>query len=489
MYNKKGVETRFQQSGRNSYFRRALQQANLADVYAEMLTSRSGIWWQSPLSGADGSRDETGATEVSGASTMSPTHGFLLTSTGVLRVAHCLHEDSPIPSGKGNASQKSTSIASRALAFGPKSSLSGVGRVRSNFPHGDDTAHHPQGFDEYEDPWHQTGLEEDNDSGRYVIEGRIFPLSDYQTSQINWQANTRIHINGGELIGFVKKDGSFIVHNVPSGSYIIEVLNPEYTFEPVRVEINLKGKYRARKVNHIQTSLVIQVPYPLRMKALAKTRYFQMREQWRITDFIFNPMVLMMVLPLLLVMVLPKMMNDPETKKEMEQIQSLTKFELPEMSDMTCGRNFNDIDKSKKALTKISTERDPEHRVLSRAEPRSVVSKCLAIMANPRKFSEKIALHTHRQAEETARFEQIMREVSDATARLMALQTIILLLGPDRCDLTSTTSIPNPADVHGTVQAALNSTAATKTDLKKTPVFSCASCALKIPHKLSMPPL
>ncbi|KAJ3638097.1 hypothetical protein MTP99_001505 [Tenebrio molitor] len=180
----------------------------------------------------------------------------------------------------------------------------------------------------------QTGLEEDSDSGRYVIEGRIFPLSDYQTSQINWQANTRIHINGGELIGFVKKDGSFIVHNVPSGSYIIEVLNPEYTFEPVRVEINLKGKYRARKVNHIQTSLVIQVPYPLRMKALAKTRYFQMREQWRITDFIFNPMVLMMVLPLLLVMVLPKMMNDPETKKEMEQIQSLTKFELPEMSDM-----------------------------------------------------------------------------------------------------------------------------------------------------------
>lgn len=38
-------------------------------------------------------------------------------------------------------------------------------------------------------------------------------------------------------------------------------------------------------------------------------------------------------------------------------------------------------------------------------------------MANPRKFSEKIALHTHRQAEETARFEQIMREVSDATAK------------------------------------------------------------------------
>jgi hypothetical protein len=36
---------------------------------------------------------------------------------------------------------------------------------------------------------------------------------------------------------------------------------------------------------------------------------------------LMNPMVLMMVLPLLLVTVLPKMMNDPETKKEMEQMQ------------------------------------------------------------------------------------------------------------------------------------------------------------------------
>ncbi|XP_065168770.1 CREB-regulated transcription coactivator 1 isoform X1 [Atheta coriaria] len=41
-------------------------------------------------------------------------------------------------------------------------------------------------------------------------------------------------------------------------------------------------------------------------------------------------------------------------------------------------------------------------------------------MANPRKFSEKISLHMHRQAEETARFEQIMKEVSVATARVHA---------------------------------------------------------------------
>ncbi|XP_063922094.1 CREB-regulated transcription coactivator 1-like isoform X5 [Zophobas morio] len=54
-------------------------------------------------------------------------------------------------------------------------------------------------------------------------------------------------------------------------------------------------------------------------------------------------------------------------------------------------------------------------------------------MANPRKFSEKIALHTHRQAEETARFEQIMKEVSDATARV----------APDRSSSKNTLRINN----------------------------------------------
>lgn len=114
-------------------------------------------------------------------------------------------------------------------------------------------------------------LEEGNDSSRYTIEGRVFPLSDYQTSQTNWQTSTRILVNGGEYIGFVRKDGSFYVNNVPSGSYVLDILNPDYTFEPVRVEINSKGKFRARKVNFIQ-STVVQLPYPLRVKALSKTR-------------------------------------------------------------------------------------------------------------------------------------------------------------------------------------------------------------------------
>lgn len=39
-------------------------------------------------------------------------------------------------------------------------------------------------------------------------------------------------------------------------------------------------------------------------------------------------------------------------------------------------------------------------------------------MANPRKFSEKIALLNQKQAEGNAQFEQVMKEVSDATKRV-----------------------------------------------------------------------
>lgn len=176
-------------------------------------------------------------------------------------------------------------------------------------------------------------VEEEQGNGRYVIEGRVYPPEEQDLGP--WQVDTRVHINGGEYISFIRDDGTFVVHNVPSGSYVVEILHPDYIYEPVRVEINSKGKYRARKVNYIQTSQVIQVPYPLRLKALSKYRYFQVREQWRLTDFLFNPMVIMMVLPLLLIMILPKMMNDPETKEDLKQISNLAKMsDMPEMSEM-----------------------------------------------------------------------------------------------------------------------------------------------------------
>lgn len=167
---------------------------------------------------------------------------------------------------------------------------------------------------------------------KHVIEGKVVP-PEIATSE--WLTSTRILVNGGEQLGFLRSDGSFSVHNLSPGSYVVEVANPDHMYEPVRVDINSKGKFRARRVNYIQSNLIQTLTYPLKLKSRGPFQYFQVRETWRITDFLMNPMVLMMVVPLLLIMVLPKLMNaaDPETQREMNQMQ-MPKYDMPELSEM-----------------------------------------------------------------------------------------------------------------------------------------------------------
>jgi hypothetical protein len=109
---------------------------------------------------------------------------------------------------------------------------------------------------------------------------------------LEWTSLTRVLVNGGEYIGFLREDGSFIINDVPSGSYIVEVASPNHIFEPVRVDISAKrGKIRARKVNFLQNSAVVTQPYPLKFKVKEPARFFEKREPWKIKDFLFNPMV------------------------------------------------------------------------------------------------------------------------------------------------------------------------------------------------------
>ncbi|MGH0131343.1 UNVERIFIED_CONTAM: hypothetical protein FKN15_047687 [Acipenser sinensis] len=144
-------------------------------------------------------------------------------------------------------------------------------------------------------------------------------------------------INGDRFRIEGRTDGSFAVNDVPSGSYVVEVVSPAYKFEPVRVDITSKGKMRARMVNFIKTSEVVRLPYPLQMRSSGPPNYFNKRETWGWTDFLMNPMVMMMVLPLLIIVLLPKVVNtnDPEMRREMEQSMNMLNPnpELPDVSE------------------------------------------------------------------------------------------------------------------------------------------------------------
>ena len=68
----------------------------------------------------------------------------------------------------------------------------------------------------------------------------------------------------------------------------------------------------------------------------------------------------MMFLPLLLIFILPKMMNDPETRKEMENLQ-MPKYEMPEMSEMLTSflGGGSAVKKSASKNSKSVTKRKP----------------------------------------------------------------------------------------------------------------------------------
>jgi len=173
---------------------------------------------------------------------------------------------------------------------------------------------------------------EDYIAGVYKLEGKVSPPDNIHSD--DFLTRTKVLINGGEYMGFVRDDGYFVINSLPSGSYVVEIANPEYMYEPARVEINFKGKIRARKLNLIQSTLVQPIAYPLKFKMKSKLRYFQQREQWRVTDFLFSPMVLMMILPLLVIMIMPKLMSaaGPETQREMQSLQS-PDFNMPDLAE------------------------------------------------------------------------------------------------------------------------------------------------------------
>ncbi|CAF1610616.1 unnamed protein product [Rotaria magnacalcarata] len=178
-----------------------------------------------------------------------------------------------------------------------------------------------------------------NKLGSYKIEGQIvFPPGG------NALADTRILVNQGEYIGIPRIDGTFVISGVPSGSYEVSVSSPQYAFEPVRVDINTKGKIRAREVNRLRPQEVVTVKYPLHFDTYTEPNYFQKREVNSWDDIIFNPIIIPIVLGIVLMLVGPKLVSQ-EQLDEMQHMfpQGIGMFQpnlnMPDLVDI-CIRLF-----------------------------------------------------------------------------------------------------------------------------------------------------
>ena len=110
-----------------------------------------------------------------------------------------------------------------------------------------------------------------------------------------WKWRTKVSLNGGKYHGYLTANGEFKIHGVEPGSYLVEVVSPNFVFEPARIDISSKsGKVRARKVNTLRSvkpSSEQHLPYPLKFKAEKQAQFFEKREPWSILSTLKNPMV------------------------------------------------------------------------------------------------------------------------------------------------------------------------------------------------------
>jgi len=130
----------------------------------------------------------------------------------------------------------------------------------------------------------------------------------------------RVVLDGGAYSAIPRQDGSFKVHAVPPGTYLLEVLDTQSVWPTVRVDVSASnGKARALLTHSRQP-----LPFPLPLEPLvAKPTFFEKREGFQWSQMLMNPMVLMMGVTVLIMVVFPKMMQnmDPEQLKEMQSMQ------------------------------------------------------------------------------------------------------------------------------------------------------------------------
>ena len=80
------------------------------------------------------------------------------------------------------------------------------------------------------------------------IEGTIIAPADAPS---NWAAETKVRVDGSRYLGFVKRDGSFVVSDVGAGSYLVEFTNPIYLFQVLEVSFTtLLHSLRERMALH-----------------------------------------------------------------------------------------------------------------------------------------------------------------------------------------------------------------------------------------------
>ncbi|KII93494.1 hypothetical protein PLICRDRAFT_171238 [Plicaturopsis crispa FD-325 SS-3] len=139
--------------------------------------------------------------------------------------------------------------------------------------------------------------------------------------------SAKVVLDFGDSYGSVTRDGSFVIPDVASGTYILSVVTHDFAFDQLRVDVTSESVPEIRPYipgTPLNPPSSVSLPYPITLAARAKYSYFAPRESFNIVGMFQNPMMLMMVFGGVMMLAMPYMMKnmDPESLEEFKAQQS-----------------------------------------------------------------------------------------------------------------------------------------------------------------------
>jgi len=136
--------------------------------------------------------------------------------------------------------------------------------------------------------------------------------------------------DGSNYYGSITRDGSFVIPDVPEGTYILNVAARNHLFDQYRIDIvdslsppevrpYLPGTPLLSTANSPVT-----IVYPLKVHPRYRNEYFVPKQSFNVMGMLQNPMIMMMGAVGVMVLALPYMMKnlDPEQLKEVQESQA-----------------------------------------------------------------------------------------------------------------------------------------------------------------------
>ncbi|KAI0651776.1 hypothetical protein C8Q79DRAFT_57498 [Trametes meyenii] len=135
----------------------------------------------------------------------------------------------------------------------------------------------------------------------------------------------KVVLDNGKLRGGVTRDGSFVIPDVPAGTYVLSVLAHDHQFDQLRIDVfeadTLPEVRPYFPGTPLSPAAAGTLPYPPVLGAKGRHDYFVPREAFNVLAMFKNPMMMMMLGAGVLVLLMPTMMKnmDPEVMEDFKE--------------------------------------------------------------------------------------------------------------------------------------------------------------------------